>query len=154
MAIDGGERTCGVHELICIRKVSPEAIGFLSAIGVSVVLVLFLFYYINRKMWPGRDGGFHCAKPHRDPDLHGSSSESEDEAVGKYHEAMTRLHGTRPGPDKQPNYMWETRQKYSPLSAEYDGYSSEVSADEVLPKGLRAPKVGSVSCAPPAKLAC
>ncbi|MEE6474030.1 hypothetical protein FKM82_010255 [Ascaphus truei] len=63
-------------------------------------------------------------------DLHGSSSESEDEVLGKYHRAMTRLHGTRPSSDRQQNYMWETRQKYSPLSAEYDGYSSEVSADE------------------------
>uniref|UniRef100_A0A8C5MXM7 Synaptotagmin 14 n=1 Tax=Leptobrachium leishanense TaxID=445787 RepID=A0A8C5MXM7_9ANUR len=65
-------------------------------------------------------------------DLHGSSSESEDEAVGKYHEAMTRLNASRPGSEKQQNYMWETWSKYSPLSAEYDGYSSEVSADEVV----------------------
>ncbi|KAM9316846.1 synaptotagmin-14 [Gastrophryne carolinensis] len=63
-------------------------------------------------------------------DLHGSSSESEDEALGKYHEAMSWLQGSQPASGKQQNYTWETRQKYSPLSAEYDGYSSEVSADE------------------------
>ncbi|XP_018412705.1 PREDICTED: synaptotagmin-14 [Nanorana parkeri] len=68
--------------------------------------------------------------PRKGRDLHGSSSESEDEGLGKYHEAMSRLHGSRPASDKQQNYTWETRQKYSPLSAEYDGYSSEVSADE------------------------
>ncbi|XP_069810413.1 synaptotagmin-14 isoform X1 [Dendropsophus ebraccatus] len=67
---------------------------------------------------------------HKGRDLHGSSSESEDEGLAKYHEAKSRLHGSRPASDKQQNYMWETRQKYSPLSAEYDGYSSEVSADE------------------------
>ncbi|KAG8431782.1 hypothetical protein GDO86_019918 [Hymenochirus boettgeri] len=61
-------------------------------------------------------------------DLHGSSSESEDEVLGKYQEAASRVHPNRT--DKQHNYTWETRQKYSPLSAEYDGYSSEVSADE------------------------
>ncbi|XP_072265911.1 synaptotagmin-14 isoform X2 [Pyxicephalus adspersus] len=84
----------------------------------------------------GKTGGFHqggsdfCTKNSQGRDLHGSSSESEDEGLGKYHEAMSRLHGSRPASDKQQNYTWETRQKYSPLSAEYDGYSSEVSADE------------------------
>ncbi|XP_075060295.1 synaptotagmin-14 isoform X1 [Mixophyes fleayi] len=68
--------------------------------------------------------------PNKGRDLHGSSSESEDEGLGKYHEARSRLHGSKPVSDKQQNYMWETRQKYSPLSAEYDGYSSEMSADE------------------------
>ncbi|XP_057583797.1 synaptotagmin-14 isoform X2 [Hippopotamus amphibius kiboko] len=67
-----------------------------------------------------------------DKDEHGSSSESEDEALGKYHEALSRTHNSRlPLADsRQRNYTWETRQKYSPLSAEYDGYSSEASIDE------------------------
>nr|XP_035137091.2 synaptotagmin-14 isoform X1 [Callithrix jacchus] len=67
-----------------------------------------------------------------DKDEHGSSSESEDEALGKYHEALSRTHNSRlPMADsRQKNYAWETRQKYSPLSAEYDGYSSEASIDE------------------------
>ncbi|XP_040286124.1 synaptotagmin-14 [Bufo bufo] len=67
---------------------------------------------------------------HKGQNFHGSSSESEDEGLAKYHEAKSRLHSSRPASEKQQNYMWETRQKYSPLSAEYDGYSSEVSADE------------------------
>nr|XP_033795846.1 synaptotagmin-14 isoform X2 [Geotrypetes seraphini] len=141
MAIDGGERTCGVHELICIRKVSPEALGFLSAVGVFIIIMVLLFLYINKKLCFENVGGFPCLDSeystkkslqdtsYMDRD-HGSSSESEDEAVGKYHEAMTRIHGSKaPGTDKQ-NYTWETRQKYSPLSAGYDGYSSEASTDE------------------------
>ncbi|XP_039914877.1 synaptotagmin-14 isoform X2 [Hirundo rustica] len=66
-------------------------------------------------------------------DQHGSSSESEDEALGKYHEALSRTQSSRlPVVDgrQQKNCIWETRQKYSPLSAEYDGYSSEASIDE------------------------
>ncbi|XP_072188615.1 synaptotagmin-14 isoform X4 [Excalfactoria chinensis] len=66
-------------------------------------------------------------------DQHGSSSESEDEALGKYHEALSRTQSSKlPVVDgrQQKNYVWETRQKYSPLSAEYDGYSSEASIDE------------------------
>ncbi|XP_078012457.1 synaptotagmin-14 isoform X1 [Phascolarctos cinereus] len=67
-----------------------------------------------------------------DKDQHGSSSESEDEALGKYHEALSRTHNSRlsVAGGRQKNYVWETRQKYSPLSAEYDGYSSEASIDE------------------------
>ncbi|XP_074126284.1 synaptotagmin-14 isoform X2 [Sminthopsis crassicaudata] len=67
-----------------------------------------------------------------DKDQHGSSSESEDEALGKYHEALSRTHNSRlsVAGGRQKNYIWETRQKYSPLSAEYDGYSSEASIDE------------------------
>ncbi|XP_036871272.2 synaptotagmin-14 isoform X1 [Manis javanica] len=67
-----------------------------------------------------------------DKDEHGSSSESEGETLGKYHEALSRTHNSRlPLADsRQKNYTWETRQKYSPLSAEYDGYSSEASIDE------------------------
>ncbi|XP_061481291.1 synaptotagmin-14 isoform X4 [Rhineura floridana] len=148
MAIDGGERTCGVHELICIRKVSPEAVGFLSAVGVFIILLLILFLYINKKMCFENIGGFpdlnsryNARKNSQDKlynsyinkDQHGSSSESEDEGLGKYHEALSRTQSSRPPASdnrQQKNYIWETRQKYSPLSAEYDGYSSEASVDE------------------------
>ncbi|XP_045392371.1 synaptotagmin-14 isoform X1 [Lemur catta] len=78
------------------------------------------------KIIPEKDNSY------MDKDEHGSSSESEDEALGKYHEALSRTHNSRlPLADsRQKNYAWETRQKYSPLSAEYDGYSSEASIDE------------------------
>ncbi|XP_019677419.1 synaptotagmin-14 isoform X1 [Felis catus] len=78
------------------------------------------------KIIPRKDNSY------MDKDEHGSSSESEDEALGKYHEALSRTHNSRlPLADsRQKNYAWETRQKYSPLSAEYDGYSSEASIDE------------------------
>ncbi|XP_047377257.1 synaptotagmin-14 isoform X1 [Sciurus carolinensis] len=78
------------------------------------------------KIVPEKDNSY------MDKDEHGSSSESEDEALGKYHEALSRTHNSRlPLVDsRQKNYAWETRQKYSPLSAEYDGYSSEASIDE------------------------
>nr|XP_020863545.1 synaptotagmin-14 isoform X2 [Phascolarctos cinereus] len=147
VAVEGGERTCGVHELICIRKVSPEAVGVLSAIGVFIILMLLLFLYINKKLCFENVGGFpdlgsgystrensqdKIYNTYMDKDQHGSSSESEDEALGKYHEALSRTHNSRlsVAGGRQKNYVWETRQKYSPLSAEYDGYSSEASIDE------------------------
>ncbi|XP_033618135.1 synaptotagmin-14 isoform X3 [Fukomys damarensis] len=77
------------------------------------------------KIIPEKDNSY------MDRDEHGSSSESEDDALGKYHQALSRTHLSRlPLVDsRQKHYAWETRQKYSPLSAEYDGYSSEASVD-------------------------
>ncbi|KAM6128493.1 synaptotagmin-14 isoform 1-T1 [Pterocles gutturalis] len=82
---------------------------------------------LSNKKTTGKDNSYMSK------DQHGSSSESEDEALGKYHEALSRTQSSRlPVVDgrQQKNYIWETRQKYSPLSAEYDGYSSEASIDE------------------------
>ncbi|XP_066479565.1 synaptotagmin-14 [Tiliqua scincoides] len=82
---------------------------------------------VSSKKTPEKDNSYI------NKDQHGSSSESEDEALGKYHEALTRTQNSRPPAGdsrQQKNYVWETRQKYSPLSAEYDGYSSDASIDE------------------------
>ncbi|XP_048339902.1 synaptotagmin-14 isoform X2 [Sphaerodactylus townsendi] len=82
---------------------------------------------VSSKKTPAKDNSYI------NKEQHGSSSESEDEALGKYHEALSRTQSSRPpaGDNRQQkNYIWETRQKYSPLSAEYDGYSSEASIDE------------------------
>ncbi|MFT7810808.1 synaptotagmin-14-like isoform X4 [Arapaima gigas] len=50
MAIEGGQRSCGAHELICARKVSPEVLGFLSTIAVFSLLMILLFLYLNNKL--------------------------------------------------------------------------------------------------------
>uniref|UniRef100_A0A8C9TEG3 Synaptotagmin 14 n=1 Tax=Scleropages formosus TaxID=113540 RepID=A0A8C9TEG3_SCLFO len=71
-------------------------------------------------------------KPYPDVDPRSSSSESEDEVMGKYQEAVSRSQCMRAAEARhQKGYGWETRHKYSPLSAEYDGYSSEASTEEV-----------------------
>lgn len=43
--------------------VSPEAVGFLSAIGVFIVLMLLLFLYINKKFCFENVGGFPDLDP-------------------------------------------------------------------------------------------
>ncbi|XP_055026012.2 synaptotagmin-14 isoform X1 [Misgurnus anguillicaudatus] len=146
MAIDGGERNCGVHELICIRKVSPEALGFLSGIGVFIFLVIVLFLYLNNKLslesanqLPGLDQYRKSTEPaeknYVNTDYHCSSSDSDDEVIGQYQEAVSRSQGLRGGSAvtnllHQKGYGWDTQHKYCPLAAEYDGYSSEASADD------------------------
>lgn len=72
-----------------------------------------------------------------DSNLHGSSSDSEDELIGQYQEAVNRSQGLR-GVAKASSttakllggFSWESRQKYSFLGADYDGYSSDASADD------------------------
>lgn len=55
--------------------------------------------------------------------------------MGQYQEAVNRSQGLRGGGKAAANvkhaggFSWENRQKYSPLTADYDGYSSETSAD-------------------------
>ncbi|KAA0718086.1 Synaptotagmin-14 Synaptotagmin XIV [Triplophysa tibetana] len=143
----GGERNCGVHELICIRKVSPEALGFLSGIGVFIFLVIVLFLYLNNKLslesanqLPSLDQFRKTTEPtdknYVNTDYNCSSSDSEDEVIGQYQEAVSRSQGLRGGStgtnsSQKKAYGWDMRQKYCPLAAEYDGYSSEASADDV-----------------------
>nr|XP_040054828.1 synaptotagmin-14 isoform X5 [Gasterosteus aculeatus aculeatus] len=146
MAIDGGERNCGVHELICVRKVSPEVLGFLTAIGLFIILVTLLFWYLNSKLALESPASLQClddfrkknepqGKAYADADLRDSSSDSEDELMGQYQEAVSRSQGLRGGAKAPANakqaggFRWESRPKYSPLTADYNGYSSDASAD-------------------------
>lgn len=75
-------------------------------------------------------------KAYSDADLQGSSSDSEDELMGQYQEAVTRSQGLRGGAKAAANHQrtggfrWDNRLKYSRLTADYDGYSSEASAND------------------------
>ncbi|XP_058437937.1 synaptotagmin-14 isoform X7 [Marmota monax] len=96
------------------RKVSPEAVGFLSAVGVFIILMLLLFLYINKKFcfenvggFPDLGSGYNTRKnsqdkmynSYMDKDEHGSSSESEDEALGN---CIQRMRRTPPLDELQP----------------------------------------------------
>lgn len=48
---------------ICVSDpspVTPEAVGFLSAVGIFVVLLAILFLFINKKLCFARVGGLPC----------------------------------------------------------------------------------------------
>ncbi|XP_029111398.1 synaptotagmin-14-like isoform X2 [Scleropages formosus] len=143
MAIDGGQRSCGVHELVCARKVSPEVLGFLSTITVFSLLMILLFLYLSNKLsfdsaseLSYLDSKHHKSKDLRDlvflssftlaRDSRGSSSDSEDEGIGKCLEATRQQARSW----RQQGCSWNTRQKCSSLSAELEGYSSDASAGE------------------------
>uniref|UniRef100_A0A3B3Y0D1 C2 domain-containing protein n=1 Tax=Poecilia mexicana TaxID=48701 RepID=A0A3B3Y0D1_9TELE len=127
----GGDRHCGVHELICIRKVSPEVLGFLTAIALFIILMTFLFWFLNNKL-------FVCLVSSGDRDLQGGSGSRTN-----WLEQNQRLHGletsgepvkpleasgTAGGARPRGGFRWESRQNYRALTG--DGYSSEASADD------------------------
>ncbi|MEQ2241123.1 hypothetical protein ILYODFUR_022180 [Ilyodon furcidens] len=107
-----------------------------------------LFWYLNNKLVLENPGSLQCLDEFRknteqqadkastDADLQDSSSDSEEELMGQYQEAVSRSQGLLGGAKATCNakhlggFRWESRQKYSPLAAEYDGYSSEDSADD------------------------
>lgn len=65
--------------------VSPEAVGFLSAVGVFIILMLLLFLYINKKFCFENVGGF--------PDLGSgySTRKNSQDKICKYHTAYLIL---------------------------------------------------------------
>uniref|UniRef100_A0A3P9JEA7 Synaptotagmin XIVa n=1 Tax=Oryzias latipes TaxID=8090 RepID=A0A3P9JEA7_ORYLA len=125
------------------RIVSPEVLGFLTAIGLFIILMTLLFWYLNNKCCQSPLISFGDCTPrlptdkaYSDADLQGSSSDSEDELMGQYQEAVSRSQGLRGGAKAafharhSGGFIWESRQKYSPLAADYDGYSSDASAND------------------------
>ncbi|XP_023208649.1 synaptotagmin-14 isoform X3 [Xiphophorus maculatus] len=143
MAIDGGDRHCGVHELICIRKVSPEVLGFLTAIALFIILMTFLFWFLNNKLVLQNPASLQCLDDFRkNQELQaetascggGDSSDSDGELLGRYQEAVGRSQGLRGaagavgGARPRGGFRWESRQNYRALTG--DGYSSEASADD------------------------
>ncbi|KAG9283179.1 synaptotagmin-14-like isoform X3 [Astyanax mexicanus] len=50
MAIEAGGRGCGVHELICVRRVSPELLGVLSSIAVFMAVIALFFLYLSNQL--------------------------------------------------------------------------------------------------------
>ncbi|XP_036406039.1 synaptotagmin-14-like [Megalops cyprinoides] len=76
MAIDGRERSCGVHELICARRVSPEVLVFLSTIGVFTVLTILLLLYVSSKLSVETAGDLPCLDELR------SSKTEQEQACG------------------------------------------------------------------------
>ncbi|XP_010877116.2 synaptotagmin-16 isoform X3 [Esox lucius] len=95
--------------------ITPEAIGFLSAVGVFVVFLALLFLFINKKLCFSRVGGLPClqeqcqrkhsrSKPgvrqglvnsYGNDEDHSSSSDSEDEIVKQFGISVSRSQSFR-----------------------------------------------------------
>ncbi|CAB1434689.1 unnamed protein product [Pleuronectes platessa] len=91
---------------------TPEAIGFLSAVGVFIVALAVLFLFINKKLCFSRVGGLPCLEEHGRRkkgrqgirqglvDSYGdndgfSSSDSEDEVLKQFEISVSRSQSFR-----------------------------------------------------------
>ncbi|KAF4099259.1 hypothetical protein G5714_019385 [Onychostoma macrolepis] len=124
MAFEGGGRSCGVHELICARRVSPELLGVLSSIAVFMAVIALFFLYLSSKLsveTPSSDlprfEGFNKGLQDGSCPEKGSS-ESEDETPKRHKDSS--CHEQRSG--------WRDR------DAENEDCSSEASAEQVKRK--------------------
>ncbi|XP_031437656.1 synaptotagmin-14b isoform X2 [Clupea harengus] len=94
MAIEGGGRSCGVHELICARRVSPELLGILSSIAVFMAVIALFFLYLSNKLSVENTSEFSCYDEYRkdlkDRGTEQGSSESEEERAWRHSESASQ----------------------------------------------------------------
>ncbi|XP_028856715.1 synaptotagmin-16 isoform X2 [Denticeps clupeoides] len=143
--------------------VTPEAIGFLSAVGVFVVLLAILFLFINKKLCFARVGGLPCLELYghrRRKDRAGihqglvnsygadreqsSSSDSENEIVKQFQISVSRSQSFRSaGNEASTQSAPGQHHKFTRLLSEQEEGSTEPSdcddADGVSQRSFRDP---------------
>ncbi|XP_033991460.1 synaptotagmin-14b isoform X3 [Trematomus bernacchii] len=113
MAIDGGGRNCGVHELICARKVSPELLGVLSSITAFMALMALFFLYLSNKLSVASPDDLSHLNGLKNRHPEGVLSDSEEEK------------GPEDAAPRNKTSAWSNKSKQS---TEQGGYSSEASS--------------------------
>uniref|UniRef100_A0A669DRA8 Synaptotagmin 16 n=1 Tax=Oreochromis niloticus TaxID=8128 RepID=A0A669DRA8_ORENI len=151
------------------RGITPEAIGFLSAVGVFIVALAVLFLFINKKLCFSRVGGLPCLEVHGrrkkgragilnsygdDNDDASSSSDSEDEVLRQFEMSVSRSQNFRTAAanigEQQPQQTHLSlgrRHKFTRLSDQEEG-STEPSDCEGTHPDEEPPPLGEVSSQP------
>ncbi|XP_077180029.1 synaptotagmin-16 isoform X2 [Paroedura picta] len=133
--------------------ITPEAIGFLSAVGVFIILLTILFLFINKKLCFANIGGLPCLEPRgkrknyrersgvheglvnsygEDEDLT-TSSDSDDEVIKQFEISVSRSQSFRSGvSEKGTQAGSEHRPKFNRLLSNHEEYSTEGSECEDL----------------------
>ncbi|XP_043930425.1 synaptotagmin-16 isoform X3 [Protopterus annectens] len=131
--------------------ITPEAIGFLSAVGVFIVLLAVLFLFINKKFCFEKIGGLPCLDQRRkrrrskqksgvheglvnsygeDEDLT-TSSDSDEEVIKQFEISVSRSQSFRSAvSEKSIQAGSERRQKFTRLLSNHEEYSTEASECE------------------------
>ncbi|XP_041815326.1 synaptotagmin-14b [Chelmon rostratus] len=114
LSLPGGGRNCGVHELICARRVSPELLGVLSSIAAFMALMALFFLYLSNKLSVESPNDLSHLSGYKNNQPEGVVSDSEEE---KDPEAVAQQNTTS---------VWSSKRKQS---TEQGGYSSEASSE-------------------------
>ncbi|XP_078516455.1 synaptotagmin-16 isoform X2 [Lissotriton helveticus] len=132
---------------------TPEAIGFLSAVGVFIILLAVLFLFINKKLCFEKIGGLPCLEQRRkrkrskeksgvheglvnsfgeDEDLT-TSSDSDEEVIKQFEISVSRSQSFRSAvSEKATQAGSERKQKFSRLLSNHEEGSTEASECEEL----------------------
>ncbi|XP_008281640.1 synaptotagmin-16 [Stegastes partitus] len=140
--------------------ITPEAIGFLSAVGVFIVALAVLFLFINKKLCFSRVGGLPCLEQHGrrkkgrlgirqglvnsygdDDDDASSSSDSEDEVLKQFEISVSRSQSFRTaaaaaagGGEQQQHHQQLAlgrRHKFTRLSDQEEGSTEPSDCEEM-----------------------
>ncbi|XP_072485512.1 synaptotagmin-16 [Notamacropus eugenii] len=133
--------------------ITPEAIGFLSAVGIFIVLLAILFLFINKKLCFEKIGGLPClehpGKRKRsrgksgvheglvnsygeDEDL-STSSDSDEEMIKQFQISVSRSQSFHSGvPEKGTQSNSERKTKFTHLLSSHEENSTEASECEDL----------------------
>ncbi|XP_075049119.1 synaptotagmin-16 isoform X3 [Mixophyes fleayi] len=133
--------------------ITPEAIGFLSAVGVFIVLLAILFLLINKKLCFEKLGDFPCwdkrgkrkspkEKPgvlqalvnsYGEDDELTTSSDSDEEVYKQFQISVSRSQSFRSTvSEKATQVGTESKQKFSSLLSSHEELSTEASECEDL----------------------
>ncbi|XP_049626223.1 synaptotagmin-16 [Suncus etruscus] len=134
-----------------LLSVAPEAIGFLSAVGVFIVLLAVLFLFINKKLGFETIGGLPCLEQHGkrkhskdksenceglvnsfgDDEEISTSSDSDEEVIKQFEISVSRSQSFRSGaPEKGKQTGLERKPKFNQLLSTHEEDNREVSACE------------------------
>ncbi|XP_074854777.1 synaptotagmin-16 isoform X1 [Carettochelys insculpta] len=133
--------------------ITPEAIGFLSAVGVFILLLTVLFLLINKKLCFETTGGLPCLEQRgrrkhykersevheglvnsygEDEELT-TSSDSDDEVIKQFAISVSRSQSFRSGvSEKATQAGSERKPKFNHLLSYHEEYSTEASECEDL----------------------
>ncbi|KAK5857846.1 hypothetical protein PBY51_011062 [Eleginops maclovinus] len=141
--------------------IPPEAIGFLSAVGVFIVALAVLFLFINKKLCFSRVGGMPCLEQHgrrkkgrvgirqglvnsygEDDDEGSSSSDSEEEVLKQFEISVSRSQSFRAPAasnsgeqqQQQTQLSVSRRHKFSRLSDQEEGSTEPSDCEEMEAK--------------------
>ncbi|XP_062902392.1 synaptotagmin-16-like isoform X3 [Mobula hypostoma] len=131
--------------------ITPEAIGFLSAVGVFVILLVVLFLFINKKLCFEKIGGLPCLELKRekkrardkagihkglvnsygDDEELTTSTDSDEEVIKQFEFSVSRSQSFRSTiSEKVTQAGLERRQKFNRLPSNHEEFSTEASEVE------------------------
>ncbi|KAM6968767.1 synaptotagmin-16 isoform 2-T2 [Tautogolabrus adspersus] len=159
MANRGGTnetQTADTDSINTDSDLTPEAIGFLSAVGVFIVALAVLFLFINKKLCFSRVGGLPCLEQHGrrkkgrvgirqglvnsygDDEDDVSSSDSEDEVLKQFEISVSRSQSFRTAAThsgeqqtNQTQLATGRRHKFTRLSDQEEGSTEPSDCEEM-----------------------